>query len=173
MNSIIFTKSELKDINSIMSIIEDAKIFQRTQDNYQWDDKYPLHEHIIDDINNGFSYVLKDINGEIIATVALPTGQDDFYSQLKKEPIKYMSISRLAINNKYLNKGYGKRIMREIEEKAFELNVSFIIGSTNIKNIGMNILFQKMGFLKTHFWESENTKNSYFYNYTKYLSLYK
>lgn len=172
MNNIRFVKSEHSDVNEIMDIIERAKLFQRSQNNFQWSESYPVHDHIIDDVKNEIGYVLKNENDEIIATVALPIKDDHFYSILRKRPIKYMHISRLAINDKFFNQGFGKKLMAEIEQLAHQHGVSYIAGSTNEKNIGMQKLFHRMGFLKTAYWPSDSL-NTHFFDYAKYLTLYE
>lgn len=172
MENIIFKKATLNDVDKIMEIIEASKIIQRSQNNYQWNEKYPVHEHIIEDINNDISYVLKNHDDEILATVALPVVNDEFYTKLKNKDIHFMMISRLAINTSHHKKGYGSFLMNEIQKVAEHKNVSYMKGSTNSNNIGMKRLFEKFKFRKTGFFQGTQ-ENGYYYWYEKDLNLYK
>lgn len=65
-----FRKSKKSDIKEIINIIEEAQNYFKENNIDQWQDGYPNEESIINDIENGESYVLLKDN-KIIATAYL------------------------------------------------------------------------------------------------------
>ena len=65
-----FRKTTEKDLESVITIIDEAKEFLKNNNIDQWQNGYPNKEVILKDIENDNSYVLED-NGEIIATTVV------------------------------------------------------------------------------------------------------
>lgn len=73
-----FRKSKKSDIKEIINIIEEAQNYFKENNIDQWQDRYQNEESIINDIENGESYVLLKDN-KIIATAYLSfAGEQDY-----------------------------------------------------------------------------------------------
>lgn len=98
-------RSTMEDVENILSIFESAKKFMRENNNVsQWSDDYPNTENIIEDIENGNSYVGESPDGEIVMTFAFITGEDPTYKIITKgqwlNEDPYGTIHRIASNGK-------------------------------------------------------------------------
>ena len=90
-------KTKLEELEQVMKIIEDGRTFLKEQGINQWQHGEPSREKIINDINEGISYVLEK-SGEIVATAMLTTFDEDYesYPTFWSENSSYLAIHRLA-----------------------------------------------------------------------------
>ena len=100
----IIRKTNFSDLESVMEIYRLAREFMVTTGNKdQWWDGYPPRDLILQDIENGESYVV-DENGEILAVFLYKHGIDPTYiniengAWLNDEP--YGVIHRIAVKAK-------------------------------------------------------------------------
>ena len=105
MATIFTRKTRLSDLDSVMAIIDEAKKFIRESGNTQWQEGYPNHQTITDDINSGHSYVLV-VDGEIAGTSALIVGEDPAHTRIDhgewhdtENP--YATIHRISLASKF------------------------------------------------------------------------
>lgn len=143
-DKILIRKSDKRDLKEILEIFKTARKFMRENNNYsQWTDEYPGESHILDDINNGHSFVGENANKEIIMTFAFIIGEDSTYRIIKDgkwlndEP--YGTIHRIASN------GREKGVMKEACDFCF-LFVNNIRIDTHEDNIPMLNVLKKLGF---------------------------
>lgn len=94
-----------KDVRKILEIFNSARQYMRANNNWsQWGDNYPGERDILQDINQGHSFVGVDRDGEIFMTFALIIGEDPTYkiirggNWLNDEP--YGNIHRIASSEK-------------------------------------------------------------------------
>ena len=96
--------ANINDINGIMEIISDAKIYLKEQGLLQWNlsDGYPQKEVLLNDIKNENCYVLED-NNTLIATMSIIFKPDENYNEIYEGSWltndSYASIHRIAIKN--------------------------------------------------------------------------
>lgn len=108
------------DINKIMEIINDAKVYLKDQGLKQWnlDDGYPQKEVLLNDINNSNCYVLEE-DGFLIATMSIIFEADENYEQIYNgkwlSNDKYASIHRIAIRNTHHHLKLGIYMLLEAE----------------------------------------------------------
>lgn len=144
-----FRKALTTDIGSIMSIIRQAQEFFRENGIDQWQNNYPNEETVADDIKNNIGYVLVKEN-DIIGTVAILFGEEKSYCYIEGKWLSdddYATVHRIAVAGEHKGKGYASEILRCIEEMCRQKNVSSIRVDTHEKNISMQRLLDKNGFV--------------------------
>ncbi|WP_297517948.1 GNAT family N-acetyltransferase [uncultured Clostridium sp.] len=145
----MFRKSELKDVDKIMHIINQAQEYIKSQDIDQWQNGYPNSETIKDDIKNGVSYVLEE-EGNIVATTVIsfdgePT-YDKIYDGAWLSNYNFAVIHRIAVNNDYKGRGLAGKLIKETENFCKEKNLKSIRIDTHTKNLAMQNSVKKNGF---------------------------
>ncbi|MBU5591936.1 GNAT family N-acetyltransferase [Clostridium sp. MSJ-4] len=134
------------DINEIMDIVKDTIIDMHSNNNYQWDDDYPLREDFEKDIKSNELYVIEE-EGEVAGFVCIN----------KEEPIEYKTINwsedkkayvihRLAISTKYRGRGNAYKFMKLAEDLAIENGVNYLKTDTKFSNLKTQKLFEKCGY---------------------------
>lgn len=139
-------QGSFEDIESILSIYNSARKFMRANNNYsQWNDIYPGKEDVIKDIQEGWSFVGIDEDGEIVMTFAFIKGNDPTYNIIKDgnwlndEP--YGTIHRIA------SSGKTKDVLKSATEYCFKKTSNIRI-DTHHDNIPMLKALSKLGFQK-------------------------
>lgn len=94
-------KANLEDLPVILNLRDQAREIMRSYGNTsQWPDGYPPEEKFVHDIEQGYSYMMTDDSGTIVATFAFIPGPDITYKViydghwLDDEP--YHVIHRIA-----------------------------------------------------------------------------
>ena len=139
-NKIIFRKAKEIDVFEIMKIINQAQDYLRANNIDQWQNDYPNTETILDDVRNDVSYVLlKD--DHIIGTIALIFQIEPTYNNIYQgswlSDKKYMTIHRIAIDNKYFGSGFASLMMEYAEELGKKNHVFSIRIDTQKDNLQM------------------------------------
>jgi len=84
-----------------------------------------------------------EVSGKIVGSGTVLMGNDNRYSEKsKREPGEYA----ITINTKYLDKGIGTKITRNIIQEAKERDIKFSF-HTSIDNIRMIKVMEKLGYL--------------------------
>lgn len=105
MPDIIIRKSRAEDIDQIIKVFQSARRYMRANNNMsQWNENYPGKVDILNDINNGNSYVGIGKDGELVMTFSFIIGEDPTYKIIKEgEWLNneiYGTIHRIASNGK-------------------------------------------------------------------------
>ena len=136
-------KSNEKDLEVIMKIINQAQKYLKGQGIDQWQNNYPNLETIISDINKDESYVLVK-NGEIIGTSVISFNGEKTYeriydgSWLNNED--FAVIHRIAVDNNHKGKGVASKFLNFAGEMCKNNQVKSIKIDTHRKNISMQHL---------------------------------
>lgn len=145
-----FRTSTESDIAAILDIIRQAQEFFRSQGIDQWQNGYPNHEVIMQDIKNKESYVLEE-DGKILATSMVTFKNQDAYDEIKGgnwlSSGAYTTIHRIAVDNHYKGHGLATRIIEYIEELCLSNHIYSIKVDTHEQNIPMQKLLKKEGFV--------------------------
>ena len=141
-------KSTLKDVSTIMDIIKDAQKHLAKLGIDQWQDGYPDDTQIKKDIANEDSYVIKDVQGDIMGTTVFTIKNEPTYQKIKgewltNEKATYGVIHRMAVSDKYRKKGVAQFVFKECNILLKEMNVSSLRIDTHKENIGMQNLIKK------------------------------
>lgn len=85
------------ELERVVKIIEEGREFLKEQGVNQWQHGSPSRDEIINDINQGISYVYERLD-EIVATAMLTTFDEDYenYPTFWSENSSYLAIHRLA-----------------------------------------------------------------------------
>lgn len=136
-----------KDLDSIESLVEQAKEIMKSYNNNQWDDKYPVREHFEEDIDTETLYVLEDEN-KIQGFIVIDQQQSEWYDDLEWPVDRdgaYV-IHRLAASPDY--KGAATQLFEFAVNIANEHDVHVMVTDTFALNKPAQGLFEKFGFIK-------------------------
>lgn len=145
----IFRKTTTEDINKVIKIINQAKVYFKEMKIDQWQDGYPNEEVIKKDITNNSSYVLEK-DGDIVATAMFSIERDINYDNIydgkwltKNE---YAVIHRIAVNNDFKGLKLGAEIVNNAVKICKENNIGSIRIDTHENNISMQKFLKNNGF---------------------------
>lgn len=139
-----------EDISSIMAIVKALVILMNAEGNYQWHSTYPLESDFQKDIDAGVLYVsvLEEENEkeEIVGCIAITTSQPVEYSDLSwgNDIVTAVVPHRLAVSASVQGKGIAQYMMSFVEKWARERGILCIRVDTNILNVRMQHIFEKM-----------------------------
>lgn len=133
------SKARFSDTAIIWEILQQA-IEQRRQDgSEQWQNGYPNEQTVIDDITNGYGYVVIDDNA-IIAYAAIIFGVEPAYTDIIGKWLTnsdYVVVHRVATSNSVKGQGVATKLFKLIEDLAIEHQVFSIKVDTNFDNLPM------------------------------------
>ncbi|MDE6554230.1 MAG: GNAT family N-acetyltransferase [Muribaculaceae bacterium] len=94
-------RSTVRDIDRIMEVYESAKLFMRTQGNFnQWTEGYPDRETILTDIVHWSHYLAEDEEGNVLMVFSFIIGEDPTYKVIENgqwlNDKPYGTIHRIA-----------------------------------------------------------------------------
>lgn len=144
-----FRKAVKTDINNIMKIINQAKVYFKEHGINQWQDNYPNVGVISNDIDNNYSYVLlKEDN--IVATAAVSFDGEKTYDSIYEgqwiSNNKYAVIHRIAVASNCKGLGLSSHIIKNVEELCLKKGVYSIKVDTHEENLSMQKLLKKNRF---------------------------
>ena len=144
-----FEKANLKDVNEIMDIIKKAQIHFKNQGINQWQNNYPNHQIIKDDIEDNNSYILKQ-DQVIIGTASVSFDGEETYETIYNgqwlSHDKYAVIHRMAVDFNRRGTGVASIFLKEIENLCIHNEVYSIKVDTHRENIPMQKLLLKNGY---------------------------
>lgn len=136
----------LADVDAVMTIINQAKEYLKSQGIDQWQDGYPNEESIINDINNHEAYVLEKDN-EILATAMISEAKEPTYDYIEGKWLQdnpYLVVHRIAIRDDQKGQGLAKFVLDEAI-KLYPNNDSIRM-DTHDDNQSMQRFLVKYGF---------------------------
>ena len=161
-NNPILRKARFSELAAIWEILQQA-IEQRKQDGSdQWQDGYPNEQTILDDINNGYAYVLVNEN-TILAYAAIIFGTEPVYNEIRGHWLTngdYAVVHRVATSGMEKRKGVATRLFDLIENLCIEQNVDSIRVDTKFDNIPMLKILNKLNYVYCGevFWRGSSRK---------------
>ena len=144
----ILQLANITESETIWCILQDA-IAQRKKDGSdQWQNGYPNLETVINDIEQGYGYVLKE-NDTILAYAAIIFGIEPNYIEitgnwLSNDP--YAAIHRVATSESYKGKGIATKLFELIEALCKSNNTYSIKVDTNFDNKQMLRILEKLNY---------------------------
>ena len=139
----LIRKTTHADVETAAAIYDNARKFMRESGNLnQWSAEYPNAQSILEDIENGGSYVCED-GGEIIGIFYFAIGNDPTYDKIYggqwKADGEYAVIHRIAV------KHHGRGIADFIYSHCFGIHPNLRI-DTHRDNAPMQRSLKKNGF---------------------------
>lgn len=145
-------KSNKNDVEKIIEIIDEAKIYLKENNIPQWQDGYPNEDTILEDIEKNQSFVYEADN-EILGTAAIIIGKDKDYDKIYKgnwltcdEP--YIVVHRICVKKESKGKAIATKIFDEVLNMAKEKNIKSIRVDTHRLNKSMQNSLLKNNFKK-------------------------
>ena len=144
----IFRKASLTEVDRIMEIIDEARQQMRREGKNQWDEEYPVRQHIETDIDDGNAYVML-LEERIVAYGAIVFTGEPAYNDiqgrwLSEQP--YVVLHRLAVTGSAKGHGIGRLFIQEVERLGSSAGVHSFKVDTNHDNTRMLRLLDKTGF---------------------------
>ncbi|GKT02628.1 GNAT family N-acetyltransferase [Furfurilactobacillus entadae] len=149
-----FHRATLEEFDTVMAILSDGRNQLAESGIDQWQGEYPAPEHIRQDIDHGYAYLLSSDDEETIGTVTVMPAPDDSYANLQgnwlKETTAYLTIHRVAIHSDHAGKGYASTMFEGLiaHVEAEYPHIESLRIDTHQDNKPMQHLLSKMGFTK-------------------------
>lgn len=147
-----FRKSEPKDVNRILEIIEMAKEELKKMKLNQWQNGYPNRNSIENDIKKGISYVLEtriDGKNKVVATIALSPEKETPYSKIDGKWLTcgdYVVIHRIAVDKNVKNQGIATKLLEFSQDVCLKNNIFSLRADTHENNEPMRRILEKQNF---------------------------
>ena len=131
------------ELERVVKIIEEGREFLKEQGVNQWQHGSPSRDEIINDINQGISYVYER-SDEIVATAMITTFDEDYenYPTFWSENSSYLAIHRLATAKQFRNQGIMREFMEAIHFFAKSQNIKFLRIDMHFDNKIMKKIFK-------------------------------
>jgi GNAT superfamily N-acetyltransferase len=129
----------LSDANTIWEILQAAILQRKNDGSTQWQNGYPNEQTVLNDIQNGFGYVVEE-NGLIIAYAAIIFDIEPAYEDIKGAWLsnqKYAVVHRVATAAALKGKGIATQLFLLIEKLAISKQTYSIKVDTNFDNVPM------------------------------------
>lgn len=139
-------KAKQEDLSSIVRICGVVVPLLNADNNYQWNDTYPLAADFQKDIDNDVLWVA-EVDGEVAGFAALTTDQSDEYAEVGwdlQEPA--IVPHRVAVDPKYRGKSIALQFMLTAEDLARQAGYKYVRIDTNVRNIPMQKMFEKLNY---------------------------
>jgi len=141
--------ARLSDIMGIMEIVKETIEEMHCNNNYQWDENYPLIEDFTKDIEAGTLSVF-EVEGIVTGFICIN----------KEEPLEYKSINwalnedafiihRMAVRNNSRGTGIGAKLIKFADKISAENKIAYIKTDTYSLNIKAQGLLEKCGYTFT------------------------
>lgn len=139
-------KSTIHDLNSILTIIQQAQAYLKEQGIDQWQNNYPNQDTIKNDINNGISYVLC-IDYKIIATIAISFEEEKTYCTIYNghwlTNHSYAVIHRVCVHHSYKGQNIASKLLTYATQLCLDHTIHSIRIDTHQQNLSMqNVLLK-------------------------------
>lgn len=160
-------RSEYKDVDDIMNIINEGKNYFKSKGIDQWQKGYPNHDLILDDIVHHTSYVLVD-NDKIIGTMRFAIEEDPDYGYIEGNWLnhdKYGVIHRIAVSDAQKGNGYANILVNYAKETCKLYGAHSLRIDTHEKNVSMQRLIHKNGFIECGVVYIQKTEKRIAYEY--------
>ena len=143
-----FRAAKINDSKIIWELLEMAIIRRRIDGSNQWQDGYPNRKVIKNDIQKNYGYVLT-FKEDIVGYCALLINDEPEYLNINGNWLTnndFIVFHRLAISEKFLNRGLAKKMVSFIEKFAISKNIFSVKADTNHDNNPMLKLFKSLNY---------------------------
>ncbi|WP_283583780.1 GNAT family N-acetyltransferase [Limosilactobacillus difficilis] len=147
------SKATPKDLDQLMTILEDGRNQLAEQGIDQWQGDYPNRQHIKEDIDNGFAYLVHSDDEQTIGAFSVVTPPDHSYDELDGHWLldtqKYRTIHRVAIHSNHAGHGYASQLFESVIDYFQDVpEVESLRIDTHEDNKAMQHLITKHGFTR-------------------------
>ena len=156
-------KAKITDLENIMKMYKSCIDGMINIGIDQWDNTYPDHKTISEDIKNSTYFIYK-IKDEIIGGINIDRNQDPTYLNINwiNKTRKFFVVHRLAIKQEYWWKGIGKKCMEFAENLALKNNLVSVRLDTYSNNPQAMKFYQDIGYNQLGHIYLKSGKNEYY-----------
>ena len=146
-------KAEMKDLDRVVEILRDGRNQLAESGIDQWQGDYPNVEHIQEDIEHGFAYLVHSDDHETVGAFAIVAAPDHSYDELDGKWLvdtdNYLVIHRVAIHSDHAGNGYASGLFTSVIDYVKENpnGVKSLRIDTHEDNIAMRNLMKKLDFV--------------------------
>lgn len=147
-------KAEMKDLDRVVEILRDGRNQLAESGIDQWQGDYPNVEHIQEDIEHGFAYLVHSDDHETVGAFAIVAAPDHSYDELDGKWLvdtdDYLVIHRVAIHSDHAGNGYASGLFTSVIDYVKENpnGVKSLRIDTHEDNKPMQHLIEKYGFTR-------------------------
>ncbi len=148
-NKLIFRTATSADVDAIWLILQEAISRRKADGSTQWQDGYPNLDTVIEDIAQGWGFVL-DNEGQVAVYCALILNNEPAYEAIEGKWLSnedFFVVHRVAVAAKFTGKGFATAIFSRIEDYAKEHKVFSIKVDTNFDNPAMLKILENNGYV--------------------------
>lgn len=147
----VVSKAQSKDLHAIMEIVRHAQAYLAFQKIEQWQNGYPDENRILVDINNDESYLVKNEAQQLLGIAMFSTRPEATYhfiegNWLTDKAATYGVIHRMAVNENYRSRGFGKFVFNHFESLLQINKIKSMRIDTHQDNKLMQHLLHKSGY---------------------------
>lgn len=143
------TLARREELDAVMAILHNGRLFQRQQGFVQWDDTHPTREAVEEDIRSGNGYAIR-VAGELAGYLCISFDGDPAYPKIRgawRFDGAYAVVHRLAIGEKHRGRGLTGEVFRLAGRLAKARGVDILRIDTHEDNLRMRHVLEKHGFL--------------------------
>ena len=143
------TPARWEELDAVMAILHNGRMFQRQQGFVQWDDTHPTREAVEEDIRGGNGYAIR-VDGELAGYLCLGFDGDPAYPEIRgvwRFDGAYAVVHRMAIGPNHRGRGLTGEVFRLAGVIAKNRGVEILRIDTHEDNLRMRHVLEKNGFL--------------------------
>ena len=147
-------KAQMTDYERVVEILKDGRNQLAEKGIDQWQGDYPNPQHVKEDVENGFAYLVNSDDDETVGTFTILPAPDHAYDELDGEWLKetdaYLTIHRVAIHSDHAGQGYASKLFVAVIDhiKNERPDIESIRIDTHEDNKAMQHLITKHGFTR-------------------------
>jgi len=168
----VIKKASEPDLSQLLSIVKICGQNLIEQGIFQWDEKYPSNEVLLEDIALQQIWKL-EVGNSIVGLIVLTEIEDKEYQQVKwlTKNQHHLYIHRLAVHPKFQGKGYAQKLMDFAEKYAKEKGYNSIRLDTFSQNKRNQKFYEQRNYIKLESIYFPNQSEFPFYCYEKIMNV--
>ncbi|HEY9168394.1 MAG TPA: GNAT family N-acetyltransferase [Lutibacter sp.] len=167
----VIKKASNSDLEQLFSVVKSCGKHLIEQGIFQWNEKYPSKEVLLEDIKLQQLWKLETEN-TIVGLIVLTEFEESAYQQVKwlTESDRNIYIHRLAVDPKFQGKGYAQKLMDFSEKYAKEKGYNSIRLDTFSQNKRNQHFYEQRNYVKLESIYFPNQSEFPFYCYEKRIN---
>jgi GNAT superfamily N-acetyltransferase len=152
MSEVHLRKATENDVPSILAITAEVVSLMNNEGNFQWNSEYPLKGDFLQDIKDDVLWVATIVNAngefEVLGYAALTKDQPQEYEDCGLNISEIAIVPhRVAVSHRSHNQGIAKAFLVKAEEVARESDLNRIRIDTNMINLRMQRVCEKLEYI--------------------------
>lgn len=145
-------KATTADFDRIVEILQDGRNQLAEQGIDQWQGEYPNAQHVKEDIEHGYAYLVHSDDDETVGVFTIMPSPDHAYDQLDGQWLiatdAYLTVHRVAIHSNHAGHGYASGLFQQMIDyiRNNRPDIKSIRIDTHEDNQAMQHLISKSGF---------------------------